>query len=240
MKQSKMGIFNNIDKYLTGGIFTVQGPPGPPGLGFTLTKDGNYDMKNKKLVNVRGGDAEDYVMVKSQIEGYVSNNTVKKSCDAMTGPLIVPKDSYPVQGDLNKVISYETQKEIFLPKNEGGQMSQPTDMGGFAIENLKTPIATDHAVNKDYVDKNFIAEKVGLMRGSLSMNKNDLIGLPDTPAFSYSAINRNYVTTQLKMKLEKAADIDMKNWKITALTVDPADTQSATNVGYVKNAVNIF
>ena len=157
----------------------------------------------------------------------------------MTGPLIVPKDSYPVQGDLNKVISYETQREIFLSKKKGGRMSQPIDIGGFAIENLPAPTAIDHAVNKDYVDKNFIAEKGGVMRASLSMNKNDLIGLPDTPAFGYSAVNKNYVTSQLNTKLDKAADIDMKNKKITALITDSADTQSATNVGYVKNAVNV-
>ena len=118
-------------------------------------------------------------------------------------------------------------------------MSQPIDMGGNFIENLKTPTATDYAVNKDYVGKTFIAEKGGVMRGSLSMNKNDLIGLPDTPNFGYSAVNRNYVTNQLNTKLDKAADIDMKNKKITALTTDYADVQSATNVGYVKNAVNI-
>ena len=107
----------------------------------------------------------------------------------MTGPLIVPRETYPVRGNLNKVISYETQREIFLSKKEGGRMSQPTDMGGFATENLPAPTATDHAVNKDYVDKNFIAEKGGVMSGTLSMNKNDLIGLPDTPAFGYSAVS---------------------------------------------------
>ena len=36
----------------------------------------------------------------------------------MTGPLIVPKDSYPVQGDLNKVVNYETIGEIFLSRKE--------------------------------------------------------------------------------------------------------------------------
>ena len=164
---------------------------------------------------------------------------VKKSGDTMTGPLIVPKDSYPVQGDLNKVISYETQREIFLLKKEGGQMSQPIDMGNFPIENLPAATATDHTVNKDYVDNGFLPNKGGVMSGTLSMNNNDLIVLPDTPKFGYSAVNKNYVTTQLNMKLDKAADIDMKNKKITALTTDYADVQSATNVGYVKNAVNV-
>ena len=32
-------------------------------------------MENKKLVNVKNGDGEDDVMVKRQIEGYVSNKT---------------------------------------------------------------------------------------------------------------------------------------------------------------------
>ena len=45
------------------------------------------------------------------------------------------------------------------------------------------------------------------------MGGYELTGLPDTPKFGYSAANKNYVTTQLNMKLDKAADIDMKNKK---------------------------
>ena len=52
----------------------------------------------------------------------------------MTGALIVPKVSYPVQGDLNKVINYDTQRENFLSKKEGGQMDQPIDMNNNYIE----------------------------------------------------------------------------------------------------------
>ena len=39
--------------------------------------------------------------------------------------------------------------------------------------------------------------------------------------------------------LDKAADIDMKNKKITALTTGAADVQSATNISHVKNEVNL-
>ena len=271
-----MGVYNNIDKHSSGSM----GKPGPPGQGFALTEDGNYDMENKKLTNVQNGDADGDVMVKSQIEGYVSGKTkylhgvfpaqvsnnkaviyspsggvhanalylkdqngqevhffnenqddnqirlyipnlknndscggrlkssivvtsidqtiegtklftgnievptavtegqatnkkydddalckvsgvdtsdlVKKSCNTMTGPLIVPLEPYPVRGNLNKVnkvISYETQREIFLSKKEGGRMSQLIDKGGFAVENLKTPTAIDHAVNKGYLEQ---------------------------------------------------------------------------------------
>ena len=239
------GVLNHDDIHGPGQI----GPRGLPGIGFKVDAYGNYDIENKKLTNVQNGDADNDVMVKSQIEGYVSNKTqyldgvlpaqvtnnkaviyspsggvhtndlylkdqygqevhvhtedqnlnqcrlyvpnlknndsyggrlksdimvtsidqtipgkkifhdievptptidghasnkayvdneiskisdasdnsnyVKKSGDTMLGSLIVPKDNYPVQGDLNKVISYEAQREIFLSKKEGGRMEAP-------------------------------------------------------------------------------------------------------------------
>ena len=58
-------------KYDTSG----KGEKGDPGVGFKLTEEGDYDMENKKLVNVKNGDGEDDVMVKRQIGGYLSNKT---------------------------------------------------------------------------------------------------------------------------------------------------------------------
>ena len=43
------------------------------------------------------------------------HSLLKKVGDTMTGRLIIPKDSYPVQGDLNKVI------------NQGGDRSEAWD-----------------------------------------------------------------------------------------------------------------
>ena len=43
---------------------------------------------------------------------------VLKCGDTMSGDLIIPKESYPVRGDLNKVINYSTQRDIFLSKKE--------------------------------------------------------------------------------------------------------------------------
>ena len=46
-----MGIFNehNFDALNTSG---KKGARGPPGIGFKVTDDGNYDMENKKIVNI--------------------------------------------------------------------------------------------------------------------------------------------------------------------------------------------
>ena len=84
---------------------------------------------------------------------------VLKSGDTMARDLIIPKESYPIRGDLKKVINYSAQRDIFLSKKEGGQMSQPIDMNNNFIENLKTPTANDHAVDKYYVDTNFLERK---------------------------------------------------------------------------------
>ena len=161
-----MGLFNEHSSSISDGATPstgAQGPAGPqgiPGVGYKLDANGNYDIENKKLTNVQNGDSDHDAMTKSQIEGYVTNkiqeidnsNFVKRSGDSMSGPLIVPKDDYPVQGNLNKVISYEALREIFLSKKEGGRMEQPIDMGGFTIDNLKLPSADDHATSKGYVD----------------------------------------------------------------------------------------
>ncbi|MCV6577190.1 MAG: hypothetical protein OIF58_15810, partial [Cohaesibacter sp.] len=186
-----------------------------PGIGFKVDAYGNYDIENKKLTNVQNGDMDHDVMVKSQIEGYVDNkiqelvidhsNFVARSGDTMTGSLIVPKDNYPVQGDLNKVISYEAQREIFLSKKEGGRMEQPIDMGGFTIENLKSPTAADHATSKVYVDNkvNSKADTSDLddylkldgtkaMMGGLNMNNNRITRLPD-PQLADEPVTRKFL-----------------------------------------------
>ena len=277
------GILNHEDNHESGQI----GQRGLPGIGFKVDSHGNYDIENKKLTNVQNGDMDNDVMVKSQIEGYVSNKTqyldgvnpgevkpnkaaiysssgglhgnsfyikdrygqevklhtedqddnqirlyipnlknndsfggrpkssimitsidqsiqgkklfhnievptptsdtqasnkkyvdtnfVAKSGDTMLGPLVVQKDNYPIQGDLNKVISYETQREIFLSKKEGGKMEQAIDMNGFSIDNLPIPTDPDHACNKYYIDYNFLNRLTGgQIGGDLDMRGHSI------------------------------------------------------------------
>ena len=45
-------------------------------IGFKLDGEGNFDIENKKLTNVKNGDKNNDVMNKSQIESYVSNKTI--------------------------------------------------------------------------------------------------------------------------------------------------------------------
>ena len=181
------GILNHDDSQGLGKI----GSRGLPGIGFKLDVNKDYDMQNKKLVNVKQGTNNNDVVTKSQLDSEIAKipsvDTSKfmlKAGDTMTGSLIVPKDNYPVHGNLNKVISYESQREIFLSKKEGGRMEQHIDMGGLNIVNLKSPTASNHASNKEYVD-NSVKNKADLSK-TTTQTFQGKIQVPDFDPSSHS------------------------------------------------------
>ena len=256
---------------------------GLPGVGFKLTDTGDYDMQNKKLVNVDEGDNNQDVVNKHQLDvglqtkpnktdvlllggtshmvgdldlrgnkiilpgeiqmdqklitnldtdenqdlsavnmitlknkvepkadkdyvdfeitkqnALINNTFVKKTGDQMNGDLILPHDSYPIEGNTNKAISYETQREIFLSRRESFPMQADINMNNNFIQNIATSTSSHQVTNKGYCDYNFLnRQKGGVLMGPLSMNRNDLIGIPDTPKFGYSAVNKNYVDGEI-------------------------------------------
>ena len=210
------GILNHDDSQGLGKI----GTRGLPGIGFKLDANNDYDMQNKKLVNVKQGTNNNDVVTKSQLDSEIAKipsvDTSKfmlKAGDTMTGSLIVPKDNYPVHGNLNKVISYESQREIFLSKKEGGRMEQHIDMGGLNIVNLKSPTASNHASNKGYVDSEIrkipitdsskFIKKDGsvLMEANLDMNNQFITNIKD-PVNADHGVNKKYVDNQLGTKAD--------------------------------------
>ena len=305
---------------------------GLPGVGFKLTVTGDYDMQNKKLVNVDEGENNQDVVNKHQLDvglqtkpnktdvllldgtthmvgdldlrgnkiilpgeiqmdrklitnldtdenqdlsavnmitlknkvepkadknyvdfeitkqnALINNAFVKKTGDQMNGDLILPHDSYPVEGNTNKAISYETQREIFLSRQESFPMQADINMNNNFIQNIATPTSSHQVTNKGYCDYNFLnTQKGGVLMGPLSMNRNDLTGIPDTPKFGYSAVNKNYVdgeigkiasvdTTQLIKKdgsVPMAADFDMGTYKIINVGQPTTVTDAATK-GYI-------
>ena len=63
-----MGIFNEHSSSSSFTTVPLQGAAGPQGIGFKLTQNGNYDIQNKKLVNVKQGADPNDVVTKSQIQ----------------------------------------------------------------------------------------------------------------------------------------------------------------------------
>ena len=150
----------------------------------------------------------------------------------MTGDLILPHHNYPIPGNTNKVINYESQREIFLSRQESFPMQADINMNNNFIQNIATPTSSHQVTNKGYCDYNFLnRQKGGVLMGPLSMNRNDLIEIPDTPKFGHSAVNKKYVdgeigkipsvdtTSFVKLDGSKAmtGNLDMGGKKITGV-----------------------
>ena len=242
------GILNHDDSQGLGKI----GSRGLPGIGFKLDANNDYDMQNKKLVNVKQGTNNNDVVTKSQLDSEIAKipsvDTSKfmlKTGDTMTGSLVVPKDNYPVQGNLNKVISYETQREIFLSKEEGGLMKQSINMNNNFITNVKDPIQADQATNKKYVE-NQLEKK--LDKGSdIDMKNNSIINL-DLPSNQRDAACVEFVNNRIDDMTQKkflkvdgtnnmTGNLNLNEKIIINLNTDDKDIKSAANVGYVSSKV---
>ena len=224
-----MGIFNQHSNNKPHQSF-LRGIQGSPGVGFSLTRDGNYDMNNKKLKNVGEGVESSDAVTKHQLE--VSMNT-KLDKDSLNS--YVKKNSPEVGGDLDmkgfsiknlKVTSlgsdasatskkYVDQKlntkadktslTTFVKKNSpevGGDL----DIKGFAIKNMKvTPGGDSSATSRKYVDRKL----------DTKANKNDLN--------SFLKVDG---TSQMQ------GDLNMNNKRITNLP-NPQFSDEATTKKYV-------
>ena len=164
----------------------------------------------------------------------------------MTGDLILPHHNHPIPGNTNKVINYESQREIFLSRQESFPMQADINMNNNFIQNIATPTSSHQATNKGYCDYNFLSrQKGGMLMDSLSMNQNDLFEIP-APKYGSSAANKNYVdgeigkiasvnTTQLIKKdgsVPMAADFDMGTHKIINVG-QPTTVTGAATKGYI-------
>ena len=115
----------------------------------------------------------------------------------MTGDLILPHHNYPIPGNTNKVINYESQREIFFSRQESFPMQADINMNNNFIQNIATPTSSHQVTNKGYCDYNFLnRQSGGVLMGSLSMNQNDLFEIP-APKYGNSAVNKNYVDGEI-------------------------------------------
>ena len=202
---------------------------------------GEINMNRKLITNLDTDQNQDLSAVnmatlKTNIGQKVDGKFVKKTGDTLSGDLILPHDSFPVQGNTNKAVSYETQREIFLSRKESFPMQTDINMNNNFIQNVATPTSSHQGANKGYCDYNFLnKQKGGVLMGSLSMNQNDLFEIP-APKYGSSAANKNYVDAKsVGLPLSGgtlSGNLDMDENKIVQLK-EPTDDNDAANKHYV-------
>ena len=168
----------------------------------------------------------------------------------MTGDLILPHHNYPIPGNTNKVINYESQREIFLSRQESFPMQADINMNNNFIQNIATPTSSHQVTNKGYCDYNFLnRQKGGVLMGPLSMNRNDLIEIPDTPKFGHSAVNKKYVDGEITkidttpfVKLDGSRamtdNLDMGSHFVKNVGINLSDDSTVVPRSYVDSFAN--
>ena len=214
-----------------------------------LDTDQNQDLSAVNMVTLKNNVQQK--ADKNYVDGEITKQNdkfVKKTGGTMTGDLILPHDSYPVQGNTNKAVSYETQREIFLSRKESFPMQADINMNNNFIQNIATPTTSHQGANKGYCDYNFLnRQKGGRLMGSLSMNQNDLFEIP-APSYGTSAVNENYVDAKIQSVstaqfLQKSGDrmtgdLDMTLNKIKNLPPPTSSNEPATK-HYVDSKVAV-
>ena len=243
-----MGIFNEQPSSTS---TTSSGVQGLQGLGFKLNSDGDYDMENKKLVNVKQGTNNNDVVTKSQLDSEITKipsvdttQFVKKTGATMNGDLILQPQPYPIHGNTNKAISYNTARNIFLSKKEGGSMLQSLDMNNHFITNIKDPVNSDHGVNKKYVDNQLVKK---LDKDTTIDMKDNAITNVKFPVNQKDVATVEYITQRITnsqknyLKLDgttsMSGDLNLNNNKIINLQTDSKNSKSAVNVELMENEI---
>ena len=258
------GILNHDDNHES----SQGGQRGLPGVGFKLDANGDYDIENKKLTNVKNGDMDHDVMVKSQIEGYVNNNFLNRLTGGQIG------GDLDMRGHSIKYLKYDTDDSAaarvaelnskadksdlddYFKLDGTKAMTGNLDMRGHSIKYLKYD--TDDSAAARVAELNSKADKSDLddylkidgtkaMAGNINMNNNRIVRLPD-PQLADEPVTRKFLTQtntlfyniflDLDGNAQMRGNIKMNNNHITGLTNPPNADDEATNKKYVNDVIS--
>ena len=229
-----MGVFNEQNKHSF-----AKGIQGAPGIGFSLTADGNYDMNKKKLTNVAAPSDNTDAATKK----YVDDNSGSFTTTGLTvDSNIDMKDRYRILNlkhpvDADEPATKQYADSTFLDRDGSQTMIGNLSMNNNRIIKLATPSTNDDAVTKKYVDDSKVDGSVFLkldgtkkMTGNLDMNNNRIYHLPaptgnqqPTP-LSFTESRYLHVAGTNKM----TNNLNMDNKGIINLKPPTKDTDAAT------------
>ena len=146
-----MGIFNEQSF----GHPFAKGIQGAPGVGFSLTANGNYDIKKKRLTNVAAptdnndSATKKYVDDKSKDPHSSTQLNIDSNID-MKDQYRILNLKHPVDADEPATKQYSDSS--FLNRDGSRTMIGNLSMNNNKIIKVGTPTANDEAANKKYVD----------------------------------------------------------------------------------------
>ena len=226
-----MGIFNQHSNNLPHQQSFLRGLRGSPGVGFSLTSDGNYDMNNKKLKNDGEGVESSDAVTKYQLE--VTMNT---KADKTSLTRYVKKNSPEVGADLD-MKGFEVKNMKLTPAGDLSATSKKY------VDRRKLGTKADKNDLNDYLK----LDGNSPMQGGLNMNNKRITRLPD-PQLADEPVTRKFLTSTNTLFYNIFLDLDgnskmreniqMNDKRITGLTNPPNADDEATNKKYVDDNIS--
>ena len=144
-----MGILNDVKKYSdhVGHIkySNERGPAGRDGIGFKLTDNGNYDIDNKKLTNMKAGTDAGDVVRKDQIDTELATKISTSQLNtALVGKINTSEDSSVGVPAAGKLVRYLPDaglitKKLYIPDAFDDSVIIQSDDQEFDDINLHIP-----------------------------------------------------------------------------------------------------
>ena len=217
-----MGVFNehSSDSDTGGNSKGIKGDRGPPGIGFKLTDDGNYDIENKRLKNVAAP---------INLDDAINLGTAETNFLKLDGTTHMTAD-LDLRG--NKIIN---PSEINMNRKLITNMDtdENNDLSAVNMITLKKfhPVAPPptHEVTKDIDLKEFfnIVNSKQQIYSGLTANYNNLV--------SYNDSKNIFLSRKETFPMETG--LDMGNNTIYNIK-NPTEIDQGTNKGYVDQLVN--
>ena len=231
-----MGIFNeqSFDHPFAKGI------QGAPGVGFSLTADGNYDMTGKKLTNVGAPSANTDAATKK----YVDDNS---SGSPTTSRLTVDSDidmknRYRIKNlntplDLKEPATKYYVDNTFLERDGSYPMKGNLNMDNNRILNLPAPTGGKQPTPLAFTDMKYLhVAGTNKMTNNLNMDNKKIINLRP-PTSNTDATTKKYVDDSIpdtSSFIKKDGSVSMTNnlnlgnKKIVDLATPTSNTDAAT------------
>ena len=187
-----MGIFNeqSFDHPFAKGI------QGAPGVGFSLTADGNYDMNKKRLTNVGAPNSNTDAATKKYVDDNSSGTptttqlTVDSNID-MKNRYRILKLKSPLDADEPATKQYADS--TFLDRNGSHAMVGDLDMNNNRIYNLPLPTGNNQPTPLAFTDLKYLhVAGTNKMTNNLNMDNKGIINLKP-PTSDTDAATKKYV-----------------------------------------------
>ena len=230
-----MGIFNeqSYDHPFAKGI------QGAPGVGFSLTADGNYDLNKKRLTNVGAPSANTDAATKK----YVDDNSSSHTTTGLTvDSNIDMKDRYRILNlksplDADEPATKQYSDSTFLDRNGSRGMLGNLDMNSYRIFNLPAPTGPKQPIPLVFGDFKYLhVAGTNKMTNNLNMDNKKIIHLRP-PTDETDAATKKYVddnSPDLSGYFKKdgtvamTGNVNMNSKKIYNLLTPTNDSDAAT------------